>query len=107
MSQNSQHLKLTMPADRALAACRGAIADLGWEIDEAATERRLVGREPPWDLCCIASPGTIEVRVSESGEGASQVDLTGSIGGIGPVSAVQLKERMDAFARRLLRRLDE
>jgi hypothetical protein len=101
MSKQRRVVELDLPPDRALAACRRAIAELTWTLEESGGQGDLSGRERPEILCCHNAPVRVEAEVLPAGHDRTSVEVRGSVPGWGPVSSKHLRSRMDAFERRL------
>src|SRR5262245_30865362 len=88
--------------ERALAASRRALAELGWEIVEE-DESRLVALEVPFRLSCLARPTEAEVAVGHTSPQRSTVILVGSSRGVGAGPRIEAQMRsIEARMRALL-----
>ncbi len=92
MSKAAASLKLELPRERALAACRAAIVSIDWELTEDGSDR-LRGRQDPARLCCISAPVAVEIVLTKAGE-RTMVALHGTVPGFGPVAGRDLRAAM-------------
>jgi hypothetical protein len=100
VSKRRDEIDLAVPPDRALEACRRALAELGWSSEEAE-EMRISGREDTTRLCCRQSPARVEIELRGHDSGTA-IRMAGSVPGFGPVSSDHLSSRMEALWRHLL-----
>jgi hypothetical protein len=101
MSKQRRVIELDLAPDQALAACRRAIADLTWTLEESGGQGDVTGRERPEILCCHNAPVRVEAEVQPAPHDRASVEVRGSVPGWGPVSSEHLRSRMEAFERRL------
>jgi hypothetical protein len=104
VSKAVRTLELELPRERALAACRTAIAGLNWELVEAGADW-LSGRQDPARLCCRSAPVRVEIELSGASDEPTRVDLRGSVPGFGPIASRDLRSALvllEAAIRRSL-----
>jgi hypothetical protein len=84
-----------MAGDRAEQACRSAISTLGWRLleDEGS---RLVTKEVTPHVAKMTWAAKVEVLIQQEGSG-SNVELNGSITGMGPIQKNHLKGQIGAL----------
>lgn len=104
MTKRAELLEFDAPPDQALAACRSAVARLGWEISEVK-EDRLVTHQDPTKLSCREWPVEVVIEVLAGGEDRGCVSLDASVPGRGPISSRNLRSGLAALERAIHRSL--
>lgn len=99
--KREQTLEVAVPPEAALAACRRAFNELGWEILEAE-EARLVAMEVPFRLDCLTGPSSVEVVARSASPERTTLTVAGSARGIRPR---RLDAQMEVLERRILARV--
>ena len=92
MSQAAATLELPLPRDRALQACRAAVARIDWEVVKGAAD--LSGRQDPARLCCPSAPVTVDLELIDAGEDRTAIAMRGRVLGFGPVARRDLRNAM-------------
>lgn len=90
MSKMSEELTLKMAAQDALAACRDAVAMVGWKPAGATSDDRVIAK---FGFGFFSNPGRVEMLVAQAGE-ESRVVLNASIKQIGPVADGKLRKQL-------------
>jgi hypothetical protein len=98
-------IELAHPPDRILVACKQALAELGWRGDASGAGLQLRAREDESKLCCRQAPIEVEIELEERAE-KTNIRVSGSVAGFGPVSSQSLRGRMEALWRHLFAALD-
>lgn len=94
MSKHTQELSLPTGPEQAIAACRQAVANLGWDL-RSQQAWSLDVKEPGVSL--LTGKARVEIGVTGSDRDAqSVVTLRGSVGGAGLVPSRHLREQLDA-----------
>ena len=101
-TRERQELRLPVPPDEALAACRAALAEMNWSV-ESPGPGRLRSREDISMLHCGHAPMDLEVEVRQAERGGSIVDAEGVVAGAGAVASKHLSQAMKAFVRVMAR----
>ncbi len=104
MSKRAQLLELEVAPDEALAGCRAAVAELGWEVSETG-EDRLATHQDPAKLCCHDWPVEVVIEVVEAGERRTCLGMKASVPGRGPISSRSLGSSLAALERAIQRSL--
>lgn len=97
-TRERQELRLPVPPDRAIEACREALAELNWSI-ESPGPGHLSSREDISMLHCGHSPMNLEVEVRPGEAGGSILEAEGVVAGAGAVATKHLTQAMKAFVR--------
>ena len=90
MSKVHGVLKLVVPREVALSACRAALNEMGWHVIGGSADA-VDAREDPVRLCCRQSPAETQLRISELDHG-SAIAIETRVPGFGPVSSVHADE---------------
>ena len=102
MSKVEGILELEITPERALACCRQAFAELGWELHDQAGQR-LEAREDIAGLPCHHSPAKTTVA-AESADGGCALVIVTRVPGFGPISSSHARGRHEAVVRRVYSR---
>lgn len=79
------------PSD-AIAACRAAMAKIGWRLG-AQTEVSLTALQTPQAMS-FGNPVTVQISVTDAGNGSTQLALHGSNLGFGPIQSRHVKSQV-------------
>jgi hypothetical protein len=90
---------IDLPVDAAEHACRRAVSDLGWRLLED-DGRRLVVKEVSPNAVSFTWAAKVEIVVEEASSG-SEVLLSGSITGMGPVPKGHLRGQVGALRNKI------
>jgi hypothetical protein len=101
VSQSNLRLELKLPPDEAMASYVLMLEELGCDTEVSSDNRRLIGREQPFRLCCKASPARVEIDLEPGATDRTSVEVSTSVPGFGPVTSMRLREWTLAIARRL------
>lgn len=91
MTKLTDEFLVDLPLDEASWACRGAIANVGWNI-KSVEPHRIVTKI---GFGIARNPSKIEVLLGQAGESGTTVTLNGSIFGLGPIQKSQLSGQMN------------
>lgn len=94
---------LEVGSDAALAACRTALARLGWEVS-SESGGHLDAREDPTRLSCRTTPSVLEVEIEAPTAGRTVVALSIKAPGFGRTPAGRAERQLEALTRRLSER---
>jgi len=99
--KHAELIELDVGTDEAIAACRAALEQSGWEVTEAA-DGALRAREELWRLDCRTSPSTLEVDALETGELTTTLSVKATAPGIGPIPGPgRLRRQLAALRARI------
>jgi hypothetical protein len=104
-TKQQQLLRMKLPPEQAMSACRGAVSDFGWAAVEGPPgSGRLKVDEDFTKLCCGAYPVVLQIELQPQSDGGTSVAMEGTVPGVGARSSSHLSNRMRAFALALARR---
>jgi hypothetical protein len=92
MSKLSEQVPVGVPEAQARQICADAVGQLGWRNEQ---EGDALVAKPGMGM--TKWPSKLTVTVSGAGEGASSVNIDGSILGVGPVQKKHLRNDIAAF----------
>jgi hypothetical protein len=95
MSKHETELMVSLPRESALAACRVAVSNAGWQL--APGDEEVVGQEIVAPLSYHA-PVTVHMTVAEATNGMTTVSIHGSNFGLGPIQSSHVKKQVQMFA---------
>ena len=92
MSKISEQMPLGVPEGQAKQICADAVGKLGWRNEQ---EGDALVAKPGMGM--TKWPSKLTVTVSAAGDGASSVNIDGSILGVGPVQKKHLRKDIADF----------
>ncbi|GIK83233.1 MAG: hypothetical protein BroJett024_43380 [Alphaproteobacteria bacterium] len=78
---------------------RRVVADLGWEVEHA--KGALLVYEDATRLHCHCSPLRAELKFKAAENGETELVITGTVAGWGPIASQHVREQTDLLTRRL------
>ena len=99
-AERNARVDLEVGGDAATAACRGALARLGWEVSSEAGGH-LAAREDPTRLSCRTSPSVLDLEIESPAAGRTVVSLSIKAPGFGSIPAGRAERQLEALMRRI------
>ena len=99
MSSHREVIDAQCAIAEALAACQSAASESAW-TPSAPSNDRLTCREVPQPLAW-GSPVTVEITVIAARDGSTEITLSGSNFGLGPIQSRHVKSRVQALRQKI------
>lgn len=100
MASHRSELSVNLPQTASLAACREAIARLGWRV-ASQDELGVVCEEVLQGGLSFTSPVRVEIRLAGGTDGPTRVFLSASNFGFGPIQANHVRKQVQALGEQI------
>jgi len=100
MSKHQSEFRMNLPLAASLAACRTAVAMLGWRLTRQY-ETGLTCVEVPQTVLSFTNPVQVEIRVVRGGTNLTRIVLNGSIFGFGPFQSNHVRKQIERLTEEI------
>lgn len=105
MSKYNQTVRLEVPADELLVLCQKVFQEFGWRVQEVRRSG-ITAKEVVGQVTGFTFPARIDLQIKTRADGSSELQISGSISGLGPIQSNHLKGQVGRFLNSLSLKID-